>query len=584
MFVSRHYKLSLVLALGLSVLLFPTFVRASVSVEIRGLDEEMLRNVRNQVTLIQRAGENLRAADVRRLHRKAPDEIKNALRPLGYYHARVEDQLFQSEAGWRAEYEVDPDSPVRVKDLQLNVVGPGRKTPFFRRTIRNFPLKMGNVLHQGHYEEGKKQFFRMAQRYGYLNAKFDTSIIEINRDTNKATIRLQFSTGQRYRLGEIFLHDDTFNDTFLRTLLVLQSGNPFNRDELNHQENVFESTEYFRNVRVEPNIDSPQGDQIPINIQLTPAPRRRYSVGAGFGTNTGPRLRFNYLDRQVNRRGHLFRMNSLISARLVELNSTYMIPLGNPNRSRLELNAAVSREDYTHTLSTLAVAGPVHVRNRGDWKERKSIKIRQENFEANDNNGHSTLLVPSWNLQKTQLDRASLPRRGFSLSGQLRGSAEVLESDESFLQFSGETRYIRQLLPVGLRLHLRSSLGSTAISDITELPPTLRFFAGGDDSVRGYSYNELGARRNGEVIGGKHLTVGSVEFEQEIVGNWSTAVFFDIGNSFNSFDEIQEQYKRSNGIGIRWRSPIGPFHLDFAQALDEPDNPIRVHFSVGPRL
>jgi translocation and assembly module TamA len=274
----------------------------------------------------------------------------------------------------------------------------------------------------------------------------------------------------------------------------------------------------------------------------------------------------------------------MISPRLVELNSTYMIPLGNPNQTRLELNASVSREDYPHSLSTLGTIGPVHVSNRGNWTERKSLKLRQERFQMKNQDGHSTLLVPGWQLRKIRLDRAALPRRGYSLSGQLRGSLEALESETSFLQFSGEVRYVRQLLPVGLRLHLRSSLGATAVDDITDLPPTLRFFTGGDDSVRGYSYFDLGARRGGNVIGGKHLLVGSAELEQDIIGNWSAAIFFDAGNSFNQFSSVRDRYKRSHGVGIRWRSPIGPFQLDYAQALDEPDRPARIHFSIGPRI
>lgn len=579
-----YYRTLLILFLCLTALFLPSAAWSSVSVEIRGLDDEILQNVRSQVTLARRAGEDLGATNVRRLHRRAPDEIRTALKPLGYYHTRIEERLSRNGDNWTAEYDVEPGPPIRLTKLQLNLVGPGREDPLLRRAIREFPLNTGDVLHQGRYTEGKTQFFRMARLNGYLDGEFDTSIVEINRETNAASVHLQFRTGRRYRFGKISIHDDTLNDTFLRKLVILRSGDPFSRDELNRQERVFESTEYFRNVRVEPEIDSPDGDQIPLNVRLTPAPKRTYSVGAGYGTNTGPRLRLNYQNRRVNRRGHRFRVESLLSPRLVELDSTYMIPIGNPNRSRFELNATVSREDYPHSLSTLAAVGPVHVRNRDNWTERKSIKIRQENFRVNGQDGHSTLLVPTWNLQKIRLDRASLPRRGFSVTGQLRGSAKVLGSEASFLQFSGETRYVRQLLPVGLRLHLRSSLGSTAVRDITELPPTLRFFTGGDDSVRGYSYYDLGARRDGEVIGGKHLTVGSIELEQDIVGNWSTALFFDAGNSFNTFDEIRNQYKRSSGVGIRWRSPIGPFHLDYAQALDEPDNPGRIHFSIGPRL
>jgi translocation and assembly module TamA len=113
---------------------------------------------------------------------------------------------------------------------------------------------------------------------------------------------------------------------------------------------------------------------------------------------------------------------------------------------------------------------------------------------------------------------------------------------------------------------------------LTELPERFRFKTGGDRTVRGYGYEELSTNRNGA----NHLLVGSVEYEYRVGENWSLAAFADIGNAFNDFS--QRKLKRGVGVGFRWYTMIGPLRVDFAQALDEVDDPWRLHFTIGTQL
>jgi translocation and assembly module TamA len=128
----------------------------------------------------------------------------------------------------------------------------------------------------------------------------------------------------------------------------------------------------------------------------------------------------------------------------------------------------------------------------------------------------------------------------------------------------------------------RLDIGRTGIDDFTQLPASLRFFAGGDQSVRGYSYNTLGPTdAQGAVVGGPHLLVGSVEYEHALASKWSAAVFFDQGNALNDF---RDPLKKGAGVGVRWRTPIGQIRVDVAAALSEPGRPRRFHISIGPDL
>ncbi|MEM7502514.1 MAG: BamA/TamA family outer membrane protein, partial [Pseudomonadota bacterium] len=132
------------------------------------------------------------------------------------------------------------------------------------------------------------------------------------------------------------------------------------------------------------------------------------------------------------------------------------------------------------------------------------------------------------------------------------------------------------------RLLGRATVGATAKDDFSELPPSLRFFAGGDESIRGYDYNTLGpADDEGEVIGGSGLLVASLEYEHRIKGNFFGAVFIDAGNAYDG-EDFEPAY--GTGLGVKWRSPVGPVRLYLAHPLNQVDRDVRVHVSLGVDL
>jgi translocation and assembly module TamA len=132
------------------------------------------------------------------------------------------------------------------------------------------------------------------------------------------------------------------------------------------------------------------------------------------------------------------------------------------------------------------------------------------------------------------------------------------------------------------RLIIRGEGGGSVVSEFSELPPSKRFFAGGDNSIRGYAYDSLGPEdEDGNVKGGKYLMVGSIEFEHRLKDNWSAAAFYDAGNAF---DSLTDPFRHGAGFGIRWRSPVGPVRLDLAFPLGDADRSWRIHINIGPDL
>jgi translocation and assembly module TamA len=180
-------------------------------------------------------------------------------------------------------------------------------------------------------------------------------------------------------------------------------------------------------------------------------------------------------------------------------------------------------------------------------------------------------------------DNPIRPRRGFRYALELRGTDQLLGSDTSLVQILAEGSHLLPL-PWRLSLHTRAKTGTTMLADsFSVIPPSLRFFAGGDQSVRGYSYKSLGPRdASGLVMGGKQLLTGSVELERALFRDWGVSLFYDVGNSFNTFTSIS--LSKGAGIGLHYYSSVGALNLSVARPLGV-DNPVlHIHFTVGFEL
>ncbi len=205
----------------------------------------------------------------------------------------------------------------------------------------------------------------------------------------------------------------------------------------------------------------------------------------------------------------------------------------------------------------------------------------EEDFDVADDEGRTTLLIPGISWTKIWADNPVNTKRGLRVYLDIHGTHESLISDTSFLQFRTQLKYIRGLW-TDSRIIIRGEGGASLVREFSELPASVRFFAGGDHSVRGYAYNSLGPEdENGNVAGGRHLLVGSIEYEQKIRGNWSVALFYDAGNAI---DSISDAIKSGAGFGVRWKSPVGPVRIDLAFPLSESEKDWRIHLIVGPDL
>ncbi len=554
-----------------------------VTVEILGVEEDVAGSVRRAVEL--RALANRPSASealIRRLHERAPEQIMRALEPYGWYSAQIEPLLeVRPDNGYAAQYRITLGEPTKVTAVNIEVAEAAENRRV-ARSIRRFRPKIGEVLNHPTYEGSKAKVFQALVSEGYLEAELKQAQVAVTRAERSADIKLVFSPGQRYALGQTRFVGSHVDEKRLARLVPFEAGDEYRLSKLLELQRRITDTGYFSIVDVAPDVENLGEASVPVEVRLEPGTRTAYRAGLFFGTDSGPGVRGSVERRWMNHRGDQMRIEAELSDKFNYGAVVYSVPLDRPGRPILEGAARIS-DRITDTSESKQTSLSLTYRGKWrDWQHALSLNLLDGDFEVGDEPGESTLFYPELKARRSTLRPASDPRRGYSLDLTLRAAPGGLGSDTNFVQGLAQLRWV---LPRGKsrdRIILRGDLGATYVGDFDKLPPDLRFFAGGDRSIRGFGFQELGPENDlGKVRGGRFLAMASAEYERRLSGPWAAAGFVDVGNAFDTgqFDPVV-----SVGAGARWRGPIGLVRLDLGVGVSEPDTPIRLHLIIGSEL
>ena len=578
---SRVLKIFLVIALWMCA----PEVRAAdrVRVEIEGLGGDLLANVTGSLTLIQQKSHDaLTDERIKKLHSKTPAEIREALQPFGYYKPNINAELALVDNVWVARYVVDPGPALKLISVDVQINGAGAQDSAFQRVLKKLPVTVGATLEHAHYEEAKSALVQLATERGYLDAQFETSEIRVDLEAYTAAIVIYFDTAERYRFGKLNFDVPEFDAEFLRRYATFAEGDGYTFTALLALQNALTDSDYFKQVEVKTRRELAENHVIPVEVSAVPRERTRYTLGLGYGTDTGARATAGVERRRVTRDGHRWRADARVSEISDSLTTRYFVPMTNPRTDQFTATAGFENQRQVDNASKKYLLSGSISRLDNGWQKSLFINVEQDkDFTVGGQTGNSTLVMPGINWTRVNADNRIYTTFGNRFMVEVRGGSETLGSTTSFIQTRANVKFVRRLQNYG-RVLARSDIGYSKVLNFEQLPPSVRFFAGGDFSVRGYEYNGLGPRENGKVIGGTHLLVSSLEYEHILTESWSVAAFYDIGNAMNNF---ADRLAHSNGVGVRYRSPIGLIRLDLAQPLDKNLGTARyLHISIGPDL
>lgn len=550
----------------------------SADVLIEGVSDELENNVRAYISL---AAESCDAETwlVRRRFRSIEKEARSALEPFGYYEPSVSSTLELGEECWQATLNIDAGRPVTLREVDVSVTGPGAEDPIFANLLTSKTLTPGSQLRHSYYESIKQALQIASAERGYVEADFLQNSIEVWPDQEAADITLHLESGPRYDFGQIVLEQDILDPELINGYIDVEPGQPYDNRLLIDMYRDLSISGYFSRVDIMPGIDVNPERSIPIHIAVEPSDRIEYTVGVGFSTDSGLRVRAGYRNQRVNREGHRIIGDATASSVVQGIAVEYRKPLRNPRRDWMSYTGAVTHEDTdTFESDTVRMGLRRSKQLSASWLRTLSLDASYDNFDVGLDSNETRLILPAVAFDHKVADRELYPNRGHRLVTELRGTDEFFGSDTSFVQVTARARWARALSGKS-RLLARGSMGFTAESNFDDLPPSVRFFAGGDESIRGFGLDTLGPKdEDGNVIGGSNLLVASIEYERQMRGNFYGAVFVDAGNAF---DDFGVDVAVGAGLGLIWRSPVGPVRAYLAHPLNKSDSALRLHLRLG---
>ena len=550
-------------------------------VTFAGLDEDLEKNARALMAL---AAAPCDAPEwrIERLYRDADSQLQNALEALGHYRYEMEKSLSLDAAEcWQAEFIVSPGEPVRIRNVALTLEGEAADDAGLDTHPELLP-ETGEVLNHGVYEAYKRSLVSDLTARGYFDVQLTGSRVTVEENLQHADIELHVDSGPRYHFGEVRFSESILRAELLAGYVQFEKGDPWDAREIANLHEQLSGSGFFAAVSIQ-SEPLAEGDlEVPVLVSISPGKRRVFSAGAGYATDNGIQARLGYTNRRRNDKGHQLDIRLFLSTVDSELTGNYRWPRGRPDAEWLDLYGGFLRKRTDTSESDKSTLGFRAARNRTEnWLESPYLEVTHEEYLVGDQFDTSKLLIPGIRWETTVGRNLRRLSRGHRMSLDIHGAHESVFSDTTFGQLTASAKWITT---VGrfTRLLARADLGGTASKALDDLPATARFFAGGDTSVRGYDFETIGpVDDEGNVIGGAHQVVLSLEADWAVRQDWAVAAFVDSGSAFNDGDI---DMRTGVGLGIRWYSPVGPIRLDFAHPLDDPDSDFRLHLTLGPDL
>lgn len=562
----------------------PCLAAEPLRLELLGLDGGLRANVEAALAFppgLVRDGQIDRRW-MARFVEQVPQQVTQAMQPFGYFNPTINTRLDETDGTHLLRVQVEPGEPVRVTKLRVEVTGPGTARGALIRLAENFPLHIGAPLDQAAYEKAKQELQSQALDLGYLDAEFSVHEIRIDVAALSAEINLELASGPRYYFGEArFQGAKNYPDAFLRRFLTFHPGDIFSYASLGQTQLQFLDADRFSEIRLFPDRQNVVDARVPIDVVLTPSPSRRLQPGIGYGTDTGARMSLLYRDLNIFNRGHELELKANLAEDAQTAGAAYILPDPQSLDSYTALRLTFEREDVDTFVSS-KITGEVE--RAWDLKKGRKfsvyLQVFQEDFTVGNEDNSLRMVLPGARFSHRHYRSLIRPKNGYSYSLEVRGGHQYLGSDTGLLQMLASGK-ILLALPGRFSLLARIDSGWTMQNEpLDEVPASLRFFAGGDQSVRGYAYQSLGPKdSDGDVVGGKYLLVGSLELERALGAKWGLAAFYDTGNAFDEPSQIK--LAQGAGLGLRYYTPVGPVRLDVARQIGEDEPSYRIHLSIG---
>jgi len=574
-------------------------VRIDAPRNLRGLLEDNLDLMR------YRGNARVDLEQLQRLVRNTPDEVKTLIATEGYYSPEVSVGLDTDGENPVARVIVEPGPAVTVSDVDLELRGFASfdkgDAPFDAAGLRNrWTLPVGARFRTADWEAAKRGIVRQVAQARFPRARLIDSVATVDPVKRAAALKIVLDSGPDMHFGGLEIDGlKRYPASIINNLNTIHPGDQYNEAALQALQGRLQDTGYFSTVEVSADMSKVIDEQVadlkeqqadggpaktatpyngptslPVLVRVTENKRKNVAVGAGFSTNTGARAQAEYDDLFVF--GKRMKSNLIYEQRHQAARAEFFWPTTSNGYSnslgagydRLNANGQITRT----TSVTAKRAWGTPLLERSIVLEALTEQVTIDALPTS-----RVKSVPlTFAITKRHLDSLVQPTRGYVVTAQLGAAVLPVLTDERFVRFYTRAVDYQPLGDKGTAI-LRGEFGAVGSKDKNGVPSTFLFRAGGDQSVRGYGYQQLGIPVGSAITGGRYLFTASAEYDYWFKPPWGAAVFYDVGNAADNFHDLKP--KVGYGVGARWRSPVGPINVDLAYG--KAVHKARLHFSLG---
>jgi len=566
---------------------------------------------------------------LQRLVRDTPEQAKALIATEGYYSPQVSAGLDTSGGTPVARVIVEPGEPTLVSDIDLVLQGfvPFEQggAPYDAAALRNrWSLPVGARFRQADWEGAKRDLLRAVVQSRFPRAQLVETSATVDPETRKASLRVVIDSGPEMRFGELRIRGLTrYPSTVITNLNKIKPGDEYSETALQALQSRLQETGYFSTVEVsadmravlaaelkdlkedndDPDAAAPANAQaaqaadpnapavpgqaatgvkpptpgptvLPVLVRVTENKQKNVEVGLGFSTDTGARAQVGYDDLNVF--GKRMKSDVIYEQKRQSARVDFYWPT-TPDGYNDSVGGGVEREDVRGEITTTASVAARRAWGTPELERSLTLEVLAEKREvAGLDTTYSRSVPLTYNVTRRKLDNLLQPTRGYALNWQVGVAPLPLLTDEKFIRAYTRGVYYRPVGETGT-LILRGEAGAVFSKDKDGVPSSFLFRAGGDQSVRGYGYQQLGVREGDAIVGGRYLLTAGAEYQYWFRPPWGVAVFYDAGNAGDKFNDLNP--KSGYGVGARWRSPVGPINVDVAYG--HAVKKARLHFSLG---
>jgi translocation and assembly module TamA len=509
---------------------------------------------------------------------QAPSITYKAVAPYGYLDAQVKQTVTNSGNQWTLSYNITLGTPTVINKTAINITGAGADTKLFQKIVTKYAPKVGTILNINIYNNFINQLAVQANKYGYFNAKMTTRKIIVDKQQHSAEIVIAYNTGLRSRFGITYFNQTPLSIKFLRRYVGYCANTPYSEQKLQKLQEDLTNSNYFTVVSVRPEINKMTDNLVPIKVTLKANKARKYTLGAGYGTDTGIRTTLGLDFRRFTKTGDRLSLAGQLSSLSDSATAEYIIPGKNPAKNFYTISGGYAKQDLSIGSSNAIITGISYTTMLQNWTQTLSLSYLNEKYNIATISPiviDSNMLIPSISWSRKRTDNHLKPNKGYYVILRLSGAEKALLSRNSFYQAYLDSRFLHSFFANRTRLLLQGELGYTNINNLSNLPLSLQLLAGGAQSVRGYSYRSIGP--------GNILRVSSVELQQKIYKDFYLAGFYDAAVVSNSIG--RGTIYQSSGPAAVWLSPIGMIEISIAKRLGNAgNNQWRMDFSMGSAI